>query len=346
MQAAVNAGFKVVAIDAFADLDTQKLAMQVHQCKIKNNQFDAEEFLEHLLKINLNDCLGLCFGAGFEAQPELLASIAERLPLIGNMAKVVDATKMPQLFFSLCDSLKIAYPPTQLSRPVNSLGWLQKQIGGSGGAHIKQVLPLDMATDLQHYYQKKQVGSPISCLFLSDAKNTQVIGFNAQWYSASQTLPYRYAGAVSHIDLPEAVKSHISYFVQTASLNFGLKGINSADFLLDNEALYALEINPRLSATLDLYRAERGDLFAAHLQACLNLPVDWPVIDKKSRAHHIVYANKTAHVPLDMDWPDWVCDIPQPNSEIAAGQPICTVVAQARTAKLAQKKLLQRVAEL
>jgi predicted ATP-grasp superfamily ATP-dependent carboligase len=60
----------------------------------------------------------------------------------------------------------------------------------------------------------------------------------------------------------------------------------------------------------------------------------------------VIYANKTAHVPANMDWPDWVCDIPQPNSEIAAGAPICTVLAQARSAKLAYKKLMQRVALL
>jgi predicted ATP-grasp superfamily ATP-dependent carboligase len=60
----------------------------------------------------------------------------------------------------------------------------------------------------------------------------------------------------------------------------------------------------------------------------------------------IIYANKTAQVPANMEWPDWVCDIPQPDSEIAAGAPICTVLAQARTAKLAFKTLMQRAAQL
>ncbi len=346
VQAAVSAGFKVIAIDAFADVDTQKIAQQVYQCSIENGQFDAEYFLENLQKIDLNNCLGLCFGAGFEAQPELLASIAQQLPLIGNTAKVVDSIKMPQPFFSLCDTLKIAYPPTQLERPVNSLGWLQKQIGGSGGAHIKRALPLDFTTSKLHYYQKIQAGTPYSCLFLANGNNAQVIGFNEQWCEASAFLPYRYGGAVSQIDLTKQVKNIIIEFITKATPFFSLNGLNNCDFLVHENTVYMLEINPRLSASLNLYRAEKGDLFVAHVAACMGNLADWPTVEQKSRAHHIVYANKATQVPITMDWPEWVCDIPQPNSYIPAGAPICTVVAEARTAKLAKQKVLARVADL
>jgi predicted ATP-grasp superfamily ATP-dependent carboligase len=60
----------------------------------------------------------------------------------------------------------------------------------------------------------------------------------------------------------------------------------------------------------------------------------------------VVYAEKIAKVPFDMDWPEWVCDIPQPGSVITAGAPICTVIAEARTAKMAKQKVLQRAASL
>ena len=86
------------------------------------------------------------------------------------------------------------------------------------------------------------------------------------------------------------------------------------------------------------------------MQACVGELKQWPTVEKQAKAMHIVYANKTANmptkVPANMDWPDWVCDIPQPNSEIAAGAPICTVLADARSAKLARKKVMQRVALL
>ena len=350
VQAAIHAGFEVIALDAFADVDTQKYAKKVLQVPIKNGQFEADTFLKVLQKIDLKNCTGLCYGAGFEQQPNLLIEIAQLVPIIGNAPKVVQSCKNPQLLAEFCTHNNMASPTIAFSRPSNTLGWLQKQIGGSGGAHIKPVLPLEISIKQNVYYQKIQAGTPYSCLFLADGNNSQVIGFNEQWCHATAVLPYRFGGAVSHADLSENVKTIITEFIAKATQFFGLKGLNSCDFLLHENKVYMLEINPRLSASLQLYSAKKGDLFDAHMQACLGELKQWPTVEKQAKAMHIVYANKAAHVtakvPAEMDWPDWVCDIPQPDSEIAAGEPICTVLADARSAKLARKKLMQRVALL
>ena len=350
VQAAFAAGFDVIAIDAFADVDTQAQCKQVFQLAVKNGQFDAQQLIATLNKIDLNHCLGLCFGAGFEAQPDLLSAICEHIPLLGNAPETVVACKNPQLLAEFCAANHIAMPAIQFTRPINTLGWLQKQIGGSGGAHIKPVLPLEILNNQVVYYQKVQAGTPYSCLFLAHQKNTQVIGFNEQWCTPANmpdsVQPYRFGGAVSHAELNESVKKVISEIVAKATAFFGLNGINSCDFLLHDNAIYMLEINPRLSATVGLYACKKGNLFAAHVQACEGNLQCWPVVEKQAHAMHIVYANNTANVPIDMDWPDWVSDIPQPNSEIPAGAPICTVLADARSAKLAKQKVLQRAASL
>lgn len=346
VQAAVNAGFEVIAIDAFADVDTQASCTQVFQIDVQNGQFDAAQLLAALDKVDLANCLGLSYGAGFEAQPELLVAISKRTKLIGNIPETVAQIKNPQTFFDFCDAEAMPHPITQMQRPRDCKNWLQKRIGGSGGAHIKPLLPLDLGVENAIYFQQKQAGKPHSCLFLADGRHAQIIGFNEQWCDPTELLPYRYGGAVSHADIRDAIKNQLEAFVQAATLHFGLKGINSCDFLVQNDTVFMLEINPRLSATLDLYRAKKGDLLAAHIIACLGNFKDWPQIENSASAHHIVYANMLANVPAEMDWPDWVCDIPQPNSAIPAGAPLCTVVASARTAKLAKQKVLQRAASL
>ena len=350
VQAAIHAGFEVIAIDAFADVDTQKYAKQVLQAPIKNGQFEANAFLKVLQKIDLKKNIGLCYGAGFELQPNFLTEIARLIPIIGNAPQTVQSCKNPQLLAEFCKFNHIATPIIAFSRPTDTIGWLQKQIGGSGGAHIKPVLPLEIPKNHTLYYQKIQAGIPYSCLFLADEINSQVIGFNEQWCNSSAILPYRFGGAVSHADLSENVKATVTEFIAKATLFFGLKGINSCDFLLHENKVYMLEINPRLSASLQLYSAKKSDLFAAHMQACVGELKQWPTVEKQAKAMHIVYANIAANMPIkvpeNMDWPDWVCDIPQPNSEIAAGAPICTVLADARIAKLARKKVMQRVALL
>jgi uncharacterized protein len=354
VQAAVQAGFEVIAIDAFCDVDTQKLAQKVIKVPIENGQFVAKAFLEalqqldlsHSLNMRLDRCFGLCFGAGFEAQPALLADIGKYLTIIGNLPETIQYCKNPQLFAAFCEAYHMPTPTIQFSRPSNTVGWIQKQLGGSGGAHIRSVLPLDLPPNNQIYYQQIQAGTPISCLFLADGKNMQAIGFNEQLCNSTRLLPYRYGGVVSHFPLPDKVKNVIEQFVQNAAKQLELRGLNSADFIVDGDDVYALEINPRLSASLDCYRAKKGDLFAAHVAACLGALETWPIIDKHARAHFVVYAYEAVSVPATMDWPEWVRDIPQPNSEIPADAPTCSVVADARTAKRAKQKLFERVRDL
>jgi uncharacterized protein len=348
VQAAVNAGFDVIAIDAFCDVDTQMLALQTLKVDTKNGSFIFESLNKALSQIDCTHVLAMIIGAGFEAAPEILESLP--VASIFNQPSIIQAVKNPTTFFAFLDSISAPHPTTQLARPANTVGWLQKQIGGSGGAHIKAALPLNLAENIPVYYQQQCAGEPYGCLFLADSSNAQIIGFHQQWCEPTVAQPYRFGGAVSHVELPAKITELIESYVQKMTLKFNLRGINSIDFLLNNNELNILEVNPRLSASLQLYSAKKGNLFAAHVQACLNQPIDWPIVDKTSdkasRAMQIVYANKTAQVPAEMDWPDWVCDIPQPNSEIAAGAPLCSVVADARTAKLARKKLMQRVALL
>ncbi len=356
VQAAIEARFEVIAIDAFADVDTLNIAKKVIQLDVVNGQFERELLLKSLTEIDIKQCIGFCYGAGFEAQTDLLEDIAKILPIIGNAATVVKACKNPQRFFALCDVLNIQYPATSFEKPNRTQGWLQKTIGGTGGAHIKPVLPLNLGLTQPVYYQKIQAGTPMSCLFLADSKQVQILGVNEQWCSPATLSPYRFGGAVSHAVLSDNVQHQLEEFVQAASLEWDLKGLNSCDFIVHNNELFMLELNPRLSATFDLYKAKRGHLFAAHVAAFtaqLNSghkvawpDNDWPVIEKKSRAMQIIYANQTAKIPMDMDWPNWVSDVPQPNRIILAGMPICTILAEARTAKLAKKKVLERAASL
>ena len=346
VKAAVQAGFEVVAIDIFCDMDTQKIAHQTHQVALSENGFDAKQLLTTLASLDLSTFTGFCYGAGFEAQPELLTAIAKYLPVFGNNEEAVRHVKNPQMFQALCHAFEMATPPTLFKRPRSSIGWLSKVVGASGGWHIKALLPLELSPNKVLYYQQIVLGTPISCLFLADGIHAEVIGFSEQWCAPSMLHPYRYGGAVSHAEVSAPCKLQIEAFIRAMTYKLTLRGINSADFIVDGNRVYALEINPRLSATLDLYSAKRGDFFVAHIAACQAQLTDWPKVKNTSRAHHIIYTSKIAHVPSDMDWPEWVSDIPQPNTILAADLPLCTVIAEAHTARLAKQKVLERAADL
>ena len=97
VKAATEAGFEVIAIDAFADDDTKRLAQTTHLLACEDHQFNAAQLLSLLDGLDLTHVIGFCYGAGFESTPEILAQVSQRVRLLGNMAETVRACKIPLL---------------------------------------------------------------------------------------------------------------------------------------------------------------------------------------------------------------------------------------------------------
>lgn len=343
------AGYEVLALDAFADSDTQQLASQTMRVAYADGGFDAAALEQALQVIDSQDVAGMVYGSGFEAMPELLEMAGRYLPVIGNTPRVVRNLKRPLQFFTLLDVLQIPHPTISYRPPEKTVGWLSKRGGGSGGTHVRKALPLPQMTQRRgEYYQREMPGQVATLLFVADGQQAKAIGYNRQWTSASAAMPYRYGGAVSHAELPESVKRTLLQAAQRLTSAVGLRGINSIDAIMDGEQAWVLEINPRLSATFDLYRAMPGQpsLFELHLAACVGSLADLPQLAPQAMAHHIVYALDEIRLPKDIDWPAWVADLPSPGATIAADEPICTILAGGETAAVAQQSLLERANEL
>jgi len=262
---------------------------------------------------------------------------------------VVRNLKRALQFFTLLDVLQIPHPEISHRPPEKSVGWLSKRNGGSGGTHVRKVLPLpQVAQKRGEYYQREVQGTPVSLLFVADGQQARAIGYNQQWTSASSAMPYRYGGAVSQAALPETVKRQLLQAAQRLTSAVGLRGINSIDAIMDGERIWLLEINPRLSASFDLYQALPGQmsLFELHLAACHGSLPEMPLLSPKAKAHHIVYALDAVQLPEAIAWPAWVADLPLPGATIAADAPICTILAEGDTADAAQRCLLERANEL
>ena len=345
VKAAVSAGYAVVALDVFADADTQLAAEQVYKIDYANNGFDAKQFEATLDQIDTRDMQGFAYGSGFEAQPDLLERIAQRLPLIGNAPEVVRKLKDSPYFFGVLDGLAIPHPEVSFSILANAEGWICKEEGGSGGAHVhnasaNQTLPKGQ------YYQRVIDGTPISMLFAANGNEIKVIGFNQQWAAPIAGKPYRYGGIVGNANLPLAIKQSLHEAATKITMAFGLRGLNSLDVIWQGDQYWVLEINPRLSSTLDLYQSKETDLFALHVQAVSGDLSRFPVIPSRSKARNVLYAVKSVVIPEGLVWPDWVADIPMVLTEIPQYQPICTVLADADTAVEAQALVLERLVQL
>lgn len=343
VQSLVRAGYDVIAIDIFKDIEIQLLAKQSYQVTLENGTVNMVSFKSVLAQINWQYVDGFVYGSGFETAPELLDLVKSYTEVLGNTREAVTSLKRLPNYFELLHQCQINYPAIQVSTLADASGWIEKHIAGAGGMHIR----LAKQGQLPHkdgYFQYQMTGEPISALFLADGENARLIGFNKQYLAPNDEFPYRYGGAVSNVLLPQKVKEILFGVVQTLTNRLGLRGLNSLDAIVEQENVWVLEVNPRLSATVALYEAENQheSLLAWHIAACHG---QMPLISLKSqsKATAIVYAELALQIVEDFEWPDWVNDIPVKGSKIAYDAPVCSVLAEARTAVLAEDLLKERV---
>ena len=322
--------------------------------------FHADSLLATLDNLDLSRFAGVVYGSGFEAQPQLLIRVAEKLPLIGNTPHTVAAVKTPAIFFAALRQLHILHPAVCYALPENSADhYLIKTAGGSGGMHISNACQHVPLADHQ-YFQERIDGYPVSLLFLSDRQDITVIGFNEQWLSPTHDFPYRYGGAAGNAALLPHVQAVLIDAAKKLTKTFSLVGLNSLDAVVDAESgqAFILEINPRLSATIDLYPCKEPRLFERHVQVCLNRhdlsqsDITASVLQTQaqsettSQAHAIVYAAEEIDLSVSIAWPEWVTDTPVPHQHvqvISAGEPVCSVLASADNARAAKKLAQSRV---
>ncbi len=349
VEAAIACGYAVVAIDAFADAEVSAIAKSSYQLEFSHGQLNMHQLIQVISSLDLNQFVGFCYGSGFEKEPEILTKINALLPVIGNLEQVVSRCKEPDVFFTLCEQLQVPYPKVMYSQPRNTDGWLQKEIGASGGGHIQladlQVSLGQKSQEYPVYYQQFQQGQPVSCLFIASNDNrqqrcVQVIGFNEQFINPCDDAPFRYGGAVSHIGISDEAKARFEQYVGQLSEAIGLVGLNSCDAICDGDSIYVLEINPRLSATVDLY--ENCQLFEKHIAAVKGKAVECEQVCQKSHAQLVIYAECSVTIKDDIIWPSWIYDRPKAGSFLDEGMPVCTVVAEAETAEQAKRLVNER----
>ncbi len=283
-------------------------------------------------EVSSKEPLKLVYGGGFEAEPDLLTNPNGRWELAGNRPEIVRLVKNPFVLAEVCRDLGILTPETARANPPGGDGWLQKRIGGAGGGHIRRVL-VQPARD-GAYYQREITGRAVSALFIGDGGATGVVGYSEQWVAATFDQPFRYGGAAQPASLTATQMQAVDRAVRGLAQYFRLRGLNSADFMVDGSNVWLLEINPRPGATLELFDNDVNKLFDQHLRPAGRI-WQW-----EPKHFHVDYASASAVVYADRgdliapaipEPPNWLKDRPQPGTKIRRNQPLCTVLANGET---------------
>jgi uncharacterized protein len=348
-QSARRAGFTPLVADAFGDLDMQAAAENFSVIEnAVSSGFRAKALiaaLDKLVATLLRKPIGLVLGSGLEDKPRLVEILTRRYGLIGCSSETLRACKDPRVFFAVLDDIGIAHPEVSFAPPGNPEHWLSKRIGGSGGRHIRYCTASSRAKP-RRYFQRRIEGERISvhAVVANDGIST---AFSRQWTSPSADQPYRYGGAVSLADDAVAGAAQMLAIVDQLARAFELRGLVSFDFIVESGRPSLLEINPRAGATVDVFDDAHGSLFAAHVSASRDAPIDRSGGDlDHARAAAILHADRGAIELRHYDWPSWAADRGAPGTVVPRGAPLATVIADAETPDAAVALAHARLAEL
>lgn len=343
--AARRAGYRPLVADLFGDSDTIALADRTARLAGSlTDGIDSDKIIEILSDLTRGEePATLVYGSGFERRPDIIATLAQRFPLAGNSEATVRVVKDPAGLSRLCRDLGISHPAVGLLPPEDCEGWLTKLVGGAGGSHVRPVRGAPIEDG--RYYQQFVAGRNVSALFLAQGARARIIGFSRQWSSPTPSSPFRYGGAVRLMRFDRTKKARIAAWLDGLTRATGLIGLCSADFIDGPAGLQLIEINPRPGATLDIFDSEEAPLLAEHLRAVRGQKTAIPSY-RGAAASAIAYARHAISRFPHIDWPGMTADHQTPGSSLDADDPVCTVLARARSAATAERAVKRRVTEM
>ncbi len=345
-QSAAKLGRPVVVLDASADRDTRRIADTECVAADESDALDAAALdfgrIDAALRARTTALARLIVpGIGFERAPAALTLLRQHGLVFANDADVIATLKHPELSTELLRETGWTVPETRLVAPDAPDGWLEKEIGGAGGWHVRRAVAVPRSAFA--YFQRELPGAAMSVTFLADGQAAHVLGFNRQFTVERGDMPFCYAGATICAFEPrlrEEVQHRLDRLVRAT----GLRGLNGLDFLLYRGGLTALEVNPRPTSTFELYEdAVPEGLVYWHLRSftgsCGELKARLAHRDTSVHAQGIAYADHPIEISADGEFPEWCRDVPMPGRRIAPGQPVVSIMASGDSEAQALRQL-------
>lgn len=369
-KSAVRAGFRVFALDLFGDEDL------------------IESVCEYRKITHYRDCFEIiadwpmmpCLVTGaLENHPRLIDRLAEQRPFWGTPADVIRQVRNPH---RLREALSHAGLPALVvwpgkSPPVPDVRWMLKPKRSAGGQGIfvwdqHAAMSRDATATLRkpHYFQRRAEGEAASAVFLSEWNQITFVGASKLLHANPPGPRFGYGGAIGPVDLPQDVMGQLIEVGRILGEGFALRGLWGLDFLHDASQVWVTEVNPRYTATVELYEHAYGTaLLPQHRLACEEWTRDreW-----KRQVSITTWANEpdrrvcvgkvVVYSPIDFvvpPWKDWttardpllpelniLADRPMEGSRVPNGFPVCSLLASGATPQECGLALVGRVESL
>jgi predicted ATP-grasp superfamily ATP-dependent carboligase len=315
-----RAGYGVVAVDHFCDLD---LSGAVDACF----RFETLEELSAIAAraAGEQDVTGFIAGSGAE-------TLTLPVPLLGTppatAARFLDKGETQSFLESLGVHVPRRLMPgtyPAMAKPVHGSGGWRNAVVGSDG-ELKAWA--NLFPDQPYLLQEVVAGVPASVSCIADGDRAVAVATNRQLLRGGDGMGWGFAGSVTPCDHPKA--GEMAEIAETIAGASGCVGAVGVDFVIPDEGgPVAIEVNPRFQGTLETVEAATGEnLVRLHLDACEGrLPGARPQV-RQYAARRILFAERDVVVGTDLSClGPIIADIPRPGTAIPVGGAVISVLA-------------------
>ncbi len=355
-ESAARTGFRVTALDAFADLDQHAGVRASAVAGEAGGRYTAGAAARAGGAIA---CDAVAYVSDFENHASAVRTLARGRALWGNPPAVLARVRAPGALAVALRARGHAAPATATAEHAGAAAarWLVKPHASGGGRGVRswrRDTGVPRGCSLQEYVD----GVPGSVVFVADGRRAVVLGMSRQLVGegAFGARGFRYCGSVlagagdAQFAADCALLAAAAGLADAATDAFGLVGVNGVDFIACDGVPHAIEVNPRYTASMELVEHAYGvSVFGAHAAACAGgaLPAfDVRAARRGARAtgKAVLFAPRALVAGDTRPWLDdpSVRDVPRPGQPIPAGGPVCTVFADGTDAAACRDALVRR----
>ena len=358
-ESAARAGYRVLAVDGFGDLDVRRVA-EVRLARDARDRYSPGAAVRAARGARAE---AVVYAASFENHPRAVRTLAAGRALWGNPPEVLACVRDPLLLAATLARHGLATPAVRAAAPRSLRGsWLAKPRASGGGSGVVAWRP-GRRTPRDAYFQERIAGVPGSIVFAADGRHAVPLGLSCLLAGerAFGAAGFRYSGNILVGRGDAAFTDDDRLCVRAIALAeattqaFGLVGVNGIDFIARRGTPYPIEVNPRYTAAMELVERAYGlSIFAIHARACagrlpaFDLAAARRAPPPRAIGKAILYARGDVVLGDTRPWldDDSVRDVSAPGTRCRRGQPICTIFATGRDAVECRVALGRRAARL
>lgn len=382
-ESANRSGFKTYLVDYFSDLDNlqpQEENQITHipmQKDPLNPDFKTEYSREKLTDFAIEKLKGkvdaVLLASSVGSDYRMIEKIANYFKILGNDPGTVKSAKDWIILMKIFNKFNITYPETRVFKSFGEL----KNLNINYPVVIKPAIEkefrmrhinsdseltafLDDAWEKFNTTGKKLTGkilvqefingTPISSSVLSNGKGAVTLTVNKQFIGIKKlNAPGRftYCGHVTPANLDPDITVRVSEISNKIISKLNLIGSVGIDFVLKDNKIYFLEINPRFQDTIEsVEKSKNINLVEKHINA-VNGELEVNVnLDINSLNWYfgkgVLFADRTIKIGNLSNIPE-VHDVPREGTLIREAEPVCTISVSGKSEAEVMKKLYEKV---